>query len=263
MSLQHIQVLRASPHALDAAGGGSSRNYPARGIASSNTLAQPNVLALADALLSEAPGIVLLLDAGGYLLESSACARAAWPHIEQGNISVSDFIDAPLAREWVDLCRTVARDRAPLAVRGIVKGEWLWLMLTPVESGNPAACQVLATLRPMSPDSIHTPPVGIDPRIRIMDADNHDLGMLSQLSKREIEVLSLVGVGLTTGQIAKSLHRSLKTVENHRTAIGRKLNARSLLDLCRIARRAGMPESTPLFVDRVHVKGEFPHIAGN
>lgn len=217
-------------------------------------------LSLADALLVDAPGVMLLLDADGTVRSSTATARATWPRLSNGATRLHDIIDAALAREWLTLLQAVIRDRSPLAVRGVVKGEWLWTTFRPIESSG--SVSVLITIRPMTAEAIHTPPPGVDPAIRIVDAAQHDLGTLGQLSKREIEVLSLVGVGLTTGQIAKSLHRSLKTVENHRTSIGRKLNARSLLDLCRIARRAGMPESTPLFSERVHGKGESPMMDG-
>jgi DNA-binding NarL/FixJ family response regulator len=217
-------------------------------------------LSLVDALLHDAPGIMLLLDAQGNIRSSTATARAVWERIDSGTARLHDIVDAALAREWGELLQSVLRDRAPLALRGVVKGEWLWAILRHVESAGTA--HVLLTLRPMTQEAIHTPPAGVEPGIRIIDAINHDLGPLGQFSKREIEVLSLIGVGLTTGQIAKALHRSLKTVENHRTSIGRKLNARSLLDLCRVARRAGMPESTPLFSERVHGKGESPMMDG-
>jgi len=233
-----------------------SRLIPARKSSSSESAP----LSLVDALLHDAPGIMLLLDAQGNIRSSTATARAVWDRIDSGNARLHDLVDAALAREWGEVLQSVLRDRAPLAIRGIVKGEWLWAILRHVESaGTP---HILLTIRSMSQEAIHTPPAGVEAGIRTIDAVNHDLGPLGQLSKREIEVLSLIGVGLTTGQIAKSLHRSLKTVENHRTSIGRKLNARSLLDLCRIARRAGMPESTPLFSERVHGKGESPMMDG-
>ena len=43
------------------------------------------------------------------------------------------------------------------------------------------------------------------------------------LSDRELEVFRLIGQGLTTSQIAHSLHRSVHTVESHRRKIKDKL----------------------------------------
>jgi DNA-binding NarL/FixJ family response regulator len=46
---------------------------------------------------------------------------------------------------------------------------------------------------------------------------------IDSLSDRELEVFKLVGKGLTTKQIAKSLHLSVKTIGSHRNNIMRKL----------------------------------------
>jgi DNA-binding CsgD family transcriptional regulator len=43
------------------------------------------------------------------------------------------------------------------------------------------------------------------------------------LSVRELQVLSLIGDGQTTREIAEALSLSVKTIESHRAAIKRKL----------------------------------------
>jgi DNA-binding NarL/FixJ family response regulator len=53
-------------------------------------------------------------------------------------------------------------------------------------------------------------------------ADDNDLG--SRLSARELQVISLIGQGLGTREIADRLSLSVKTVETHRLAIKRKLS---------------------------------------
>ena len=58
---------------------------------------------------------------------------------------------------------------------------------------------------------------------------------VSTLSDREIEVLQLMGRGLSTGEIADSLKRSVKTIETHRGALKTKLGLRSGLELVRFA----------------------------
>lgn len=55
------------------------------------------------------------------------------------------------------------------------------------------------------------------------------------LSNRELEVLSLIGRGHSTGEIAKRLHLSVKTIETHRDKIKRKLGLRSAMELTRAA----------------------------
>lgn len=236
----------------------SSKAVPTRGLTLNKAPSPDTLIPLADALLTDAPGMVLIVDTDGWIRAASAASHAVWPATNSTSSRLHDLVSTELAAEWLEHTRNVIRDRRGVAIRGVVKGEWLWTILRPIETSS-GAVQVMITIRAMTADAIHTPPVGVSASIRVIDAVHHDLGPMLQLSKREIEVLSLVGAGLTTGQIAKALHRSLKTVENHRTSIGRKLNARSLLDLCRMARRAGMPETTPIFAERVHGKGEASH----
>jgi len=63
---------------------------------------------------------------------------------------------------------------------------------------------------------------------------------LQQLTHREREVLALLGKGLTVPEIAHQLHRSQKTVESHRLALGRKLGADNRVKLARLAIQAGL-----------------------
>jgi DNA-binding NarL/FixJ family response regulator len=60
-------------------------------------------------------------------------------------------------------------------------------------------------------------------------------GRIRSLTKREQEVLSLVGAGLTSRQIGKKLRISARTVEVHRSHVMRKLNVTSLVELLRTA----------------------------
>ena len=47
---------------------------------------------------------------------------------------------------------------------------------------------------------------------------------VGRLSNRELQVLSLIGRGLSSRQAAESLNVSVKTVESHRQSLKRKLN---------------------------------------
>jgi len=59
--------------------------------------------------------------------------------------------------------------------------------------------------------------------------------ILKKLSDRELEIVRLIGKGFTTGEIARELAISGKTVESHRGNIRRKLNLRSGPELVRFA----------------------------
>lgn len=76
--------------------------------------------------------------------------------------------------------------------------------------------------------------------VNVVKASTQDLGELSSLTKREVEILALIGEGLSSAQIADRLDRSVKTVEWHRASIGSKLAVKSRVELARIAIRAGL-----------------------
>ncbi|MCA9304369.1 MAG: response regulator transcription factor [Phycisphaerales bacterium] len=69
------------------------------------------------------------------------------------------------------------------------------------------------------------------------------LGRLDILTNRELEVLTLVGQGMSTKEIAKVLFRSVKTIENHRDSLAKKLGRVKGVELARIAREAGLMPS--------------------
>jgi DNA-binding NarL/FixJ family response regulator len=58
---------------------------------------------------------------------------------------------------------------------------------------------------------------------------------IDRLSNRELQVLLMIGKGMSTRETANSLHLSVKTVESHRQRIKRKLNLTSGSQLVRYA----------------------------
>jgi len=65
--------------------------------------------------------------------------------------------------------------------------------------------------------------------------NNKPGSVLEKLSDREMEVVRLIGKGFTTGEVARELGISGKTIESHRGNIRRKLNLRSGPELVRFA----------------------------
>ncbi len=60
---------------------------------------------------------------------------------------------------------------------------------------------------------------------------------IEQLSDRELEVFEWIGRGLTTAEIARKLHLSVKTIETYRAHIKRKLDIRHATELVQHAVR--------------------------
>ncbi len=68
---------------------------------------------------------------------------------------------------------------------------------------------------------------------------------IDRLSNRELQVLHLVGKGMSTREAARSLNLSVKTVESHRQRMKAKLNLRNAAQLVRFAITCAAPVSLP------------------
>ena len=64
--------------------------------------------------------------------------------------------------------------------------------------------------------------------------------MCEALSRRELEVARLLSLGLSVKQVAADLHRSVKTVEAHKTHLMAKLSIHDRVALSRLAIREGL-----------------------
>lgn len=65
------------------------------------------------------------------------------------------------------------------------------------------------------------------------------VALLEQLTDRETQILRAVVAGKPNKQVARELDLSVKTIEAHRARVMRKLQARSIADLVRVALAAG------------------------
>lgn len=62
------------------------------------------------------------------------------------------------------------------------------------------------------------------PEVESVESTYIDLGTLNVLTKRELEVMVLVGHGISIPKLASILFRSPKMIKRHKTAIGKKLS---------------------------------------
>lgn len=69
----------------------------------------------------------------------------------------------------------------------------------------------------------------------IQSTDGHARSPVDRLSDREVEVLAMLGRGLSTKKIAAELHLSVKTIETHRGHIKEKLGLRDSSEMVRFA----------------------------
>lgn len=79
-----------------------------------------------------------------------------------------------------------------------------------------------------------------DAAFDIVESELAHLGPLESLTRRELEVLALIGHGMSSPQVAAALYRSVRTIERHCDAIRHKLNRTSRVDIAAFAMRAGL-----------------------
>lgn len=79
-----------------------------------------------------------------------------------------------------------------------------------------------------------------NPALSVIESLVARLDELDRLTTRELEVLALLAGGRSMREVADSLFRSEKTIQNHRDAIGTKLGLRNRVRLAEVACRAGL-----------------------
>lgn len=142
-------------------------------------------------------------------------------------------------RECVGFGSQVAQSGEPAMLRTVWKGRQVLSWVSPLDAGAPPAEARLLIASRFSTES----PAGEEngePRFTVYESKHISLGDLGVLSPRELEVLALVGQGLSIKEIAAMLHRSEKTIQNHRDSIGSKLGLANRVHVAAVARRAGL-----------------------
>lgn len=156
------------------------------------------------------------------------------------------------ARVGADAVRTAAAERHPTVLHFIHEGRQVqcdvWPL--PLEPGREPWFLVLAVEGRFDPSgggsgssSGSEPTYASSPqaqRFTTLAPMLAELGALSALTARELEVLALIGQGMATREIAESLGRSPRTVERHCDAIHKKLNTSNRVQMARYAMRAGL-----------------------
>lgn len=100
--------------------------------------------------------------------------------------------------------------------------------------------ELLLAVRAARRGATYLSPIASDSILEASDASAERAEGTGVLTARELEVLQLIGDGLTNRAIGSSLSISVKTVERHRTNLMAKLEAHSIVELMREAFRRGL-----------------------
>ncbi len=196
-------------------------------------------------VLSQEPGTgVAVLDRDGvvlYINETSLRIFFATPP-QIDDVIGKDLIQLGFPKEWADerirLIREIEETGKEMILRTIWQGkqQFSWMRSLGNEDGEPF--RVLVVTRRVGAGG--EAGLLLDSEMSVVESEVAGLGELCVLTKRELEVLALIGQGLTAKEIAELMHRSVKTVENHRISLGAKLQKSNKVELALIAREAGL-----------------------
>lgn len=200
--------------------------------------------ALWDAMASEPmTGLTLMTIDGLILFLNAQAARIYFgkgcaPEQVMGR-SIDELYPPQFCADRRAVLAEVSKDGRPRLFRAIWRGHQHLAWIYPVhseEDGDGVDRALVVTRR--TPGDAEQPL--IPTATEYVEAAVNDLGPLEVLSPRELVVMALLGQGLALKEVAAALHRSVKTIETHRDAIGRKLRLTNRADLIHVARRAGL-----------------------
>lgn len=158
-------------------------------------------------------------------------------------LSIEQRLGHEMAEERLPILREVIRTGKPVQIRDVRRGRALLGFLRKLPGYDVA----LTTFRPADIPDWCDAHVTDMPVVAIKHVDT---GALAALSEREKEILAFIGQGYTSAQIAKKLHRTIKTIEWHRSAIAKKLQTKDRVALAKLAIQAGL--CTPEFNRRLN-----------
>ena len=168
--------------------------------------------------------------------------------------SLLEIFPKAIAEERIGLLRRVMETGKPVIIHAAWKGIRTRTVMRPLRATHGGVIdRVLVICRGTVP-SDETRAAQAD--VEVVQAQHVDKGQLAHLTPRELEILALIGQGLTTAAIADKLYRSRKTIEAHRLSLGIKLNARNRVDLARIAVQSGLVPADTVLPDRGRGRGK-------
>lgn len=197
-------------------------------------------------LLRAEPGVgVISVTKDGTLLYVNPQAARMYtgdPDVEWRGKKVQDFYSKGAAQERLDIIQRVLEREQPIVLRHIRLGRQLQATFWPVDEHLDNAARELSdeesAVLVITREGESLMPDGAE--FEVVESNYADFGPLNILSRRELEVLALLGQGLSISKIAEHLHRSVKTIEKHRHSIGKKLNASNRVELAKLAHEAGL-----------------------
>lgn len=188
-------------------------------------------------------GVVICDLEGKVVWGNERCFRIyLGPEAKSGDVIGKTWEELGFPQAWIDerlaMFREIKRSGEPVLLRTIWRGNQVLAWVYPLPPDSECEQDCFLSVSRISETDIKE--LDRDVAGKVMVSGVARLGALDVLSPRELEVLALLGQGLTIKEIAKILFRSEKTIGRHRDSIGAKLGLSNKVDLAELARRAGL-----------------------
>lgn len=191
--------------------------------------------------LAQTPGVgVSITDSQGRLLfvnNTSLVLFSGSADTDYEGKFIADFHPPEFVAERLALIGRVIKENKPLSIRHIFNGTPISSTVWPIRDKTPPFNRALVISRPgpvLEVDAL------LPTSVETFDTEYIGLGPLSVLTRRELEVLVLLGHGMSVPRAAAILHRSPKTVERHKESIGKKLSLRGQSELVYLVTTMGL-----------------------
>lgn len=162
---------------------------------------------------------------------------------DTGSLVGQSIYDIGFPKEWADervgLMREIIASGERRLLRTVWNGKQQFSWMSPVGSDEEDKRDLVLVVTRRMPTT-HEQEFLLDDETEVIHSGVICLGKLSVLTPRELEILALLGQGMSIKEIAAVLVRSVKTIENHRESIGRKLKKTRGVELAGIAQSAGL-----------------------
>lgn len=203
------------------------------------SLPEGSINTLWEALCNDTGSFILVIDDTGVVVccNDLVNEQVGAEHAPLQGKTVSMFCSEGVAAECAHIVRRCIGENQTINMVGMCKGVATRSIARPLPGTIGKRRCAIKVVRPLNQFDMNEQQSGDG---EWMTATSFDLGRLSELTSREMEVLRLIGESMTTAEIADRLHRSVKTIEWHRVSLGAKLGAANRVELARIASTAGL-----------------------
>lgn len=193
--------------------------------------------------LSQTPGVgVSITDSEGMLLfvnETAAVLFSEDSMVDYQGKHIGDFHPAEFTAERLQMIQRVLSEGKPLSICHIYHGRPIESTVWPIRDHVPPNNRVIVIS--------HLKASGQEPDVsrapETISTKYIDLGPLNVLTRRELEVLVLLGHGMSVPRVAELLKRSPKTIQRHKAAISQKLKVKGQAEMVAIVTSVGLDVS--------------------